>query len=225
MKDENSNPKNQAFEEFSNQLENYTKSDEIEKKRILKDGISNIEKNFQSQINSSKIINSYLSNLKSQINLSSISNSSKKIRSPFIFRRKYIQNLANEIFLISHDLIKENGSILSLSTIKTYFKANRTNWKIRDKDIPEAINWLNEKKLIPSILNKNENNSLIVFTPIELNSDSNLLLSIIDKNQYEFTELLNLLNWNEKRLNSCVSFLQNNGIIVIDNTIIYFPGI
>ena len=165
MKDENSNLKNQAFEEFSNQLENYTKSDEIEKKRILKDGISNIEKNFQSQINSSKIINSYLSNLKSQINLSSISNSSKKIRSPYIFRRKYIQNLANEIFLISHDLIKKNGSILSLSTIKTYFKTNRTNWKIRDKDIPEAINWLNEKKLIPSILNKNENNSLIIFTP------------------------------------------------------------
>ena len=225
MKDENSNPKNQAFEEFSNQLENYTKLDEIEKKRILKHGISNIEKNFQSQINSSKIINSYLSNLKSQINLSSISNSSKKIRSPFIFRRKYIQNLANEIFLISHDLIKENGSILSLSTIKTYFKANRTNWKIRDKDIPEAINWLNKKKLIPSILNKNENNSLIVFTPIELNSDSNILLSIIDKNQYEFTELLNLLNWNEKRLHSCILFLQNNGIAVIDNTTIYFPGI
>lgn len=225
MKDENSNPKNQAFEEFSNQLENYTKLDEIEKNRILKHGISNIEKNFQSQINSSKIINSYLSNLKSQINLSSISNSSKKIRSPFIFRRKYIQNLANEIFLISHDLIKENGSILSLSTIKTYFKANRTNWKIRDKDIPEAINWLNKKKLIPSILNKNENNSLIVFTPIELNSDSNILLSIIDKNQYEFTELLNLLNWNEKRLHSCILFLQNNGIAVIDNTTIYFPGI
>lgn len=225
MKDENSNPKNQAFEEFSNQLGNYTKVDEIEKKRILKHGISNIEKNFQSQINSSKIINSYLSNLKSQINLSSISISSKKIRSPFIFRRKYIQNLANEIFLISHDLIKENGSILSLSTIKTYFKANRTNWKIRDKDIPEAINWLNKKKLIPSILNKNENNSLIVFTPIELNSDSNILLSIIDKNQYEFTELLNLLNWNEKRLHSCILFLQNNGIAVIDNTTIYFPGI
>ena len=225
MKDENSDPKNQAFEEFSNQLGNYTKLDEIENKRILKHGISNIEKNFQSQINSSKIINSYLSNLKSQINLSSISNSSKKIRSPFIFRRKYIQNLANEIFLISHDLIKENGSILSLSTIKTYFKANRTNWKIRDKDIPEAINWLNKNKLIPSILNKNKNNSLIVFTPIELNSDSNLLLSIIDKNQYEFTELLNLLNWNEKRLHSCISFLQNNGIAVIDNTTIYFPGI
>lgn len=225
MKDENSNPKNQAFEEFSNQLENYTKLDEIEKNRILKHGISNIEKNFQSQINSSKIINSYLSNLKSQINLSSISNSSKKIRSPFIFRRKYIQNLANEIFLISHDLIKENGSILSLNTIKTCFKANRTNWKIRDKDIPEAINWLNKKKLIPSILNKNENNSLIVFTPIELNSDSNILLSIIDKNQYEFTELLNLLNWNEKRLHSCILFLQNNGIAVIDNTTIYFPGI
>lgn len=225
MKDENSNSKNQAFEEFSNQLGNYTKLDEIEKKRILKHGISNIEKNFQSQINSSKIINSYLSNLKSQINLSSISNSSKKIRSPFIFRRKYIQNLANEIFLISHHLIKENGSILSLSSIKTYFKANRKNWKIRDKDIPEAINWLNEKKLIPYILNKNENNSLVVFIPIELNSDSNLLLSIIDKNQYEFTELLNLLNWNEKRLHLCISFLQNNGIIVIDNTTIYFPGI
>tara|TARA_B100000287_G_C20547044_1_gene746986 strand:+ start:61 stop:738 length:678 start_codon:yes stop_codon:yes gene_type:complete len=225
MTEENSNPKNQAFEEFSNQLGNYTKLDEIEKKRILKDGISNIEKNFQSHINSSKVINSYLSNLKSQIDLSSISNSSQKIRSPFIFRRKYIQNLANEIFLISHDLIKENGSILSLSTIKSYFKINRINWKIRDKDIPEAINWLNDKKLIPSILNKNDKNSLIVFMPIELNSDSNILLSIIDKNQYEFIELLNLLNWDDKRLHSCISFLQNNGIVVFDNTTIYFPGI
>ncbi|MDH5402180.1 MAG: EAP30/Vps36 family vacuolar-sorting protein [Candidatus Heimdallarchaeota archaeon] len=214
-----------AFANFANSLINTEIEDKEAKDEILREGIAEREKNQMKTISSSRMLTAELSKARQKAGLSAFVGTSGKIKSPKFNRSEFLELLSREVLLIGSEEIKDSGGILSIQKIYQHFNDTRPNWELRDSDIEDAIKVLVDKELIPGIETINKELSIVHFIPSELSTDTREILKVSSGIQVTIDRLVVLLNWQRERVNSALNQLVLDGIAVMAEEEVYFPGL
>jgi len=214
-----------AMAGFADSLLEAQEEDKKAKKQILKEGVERLEKKEGDLIKSSKLLNSELAKVRQQADMSPFVGTSGKITSPKFRRAEFIEILAREILWIGREELKDKGGIISLHQLRDYFTTSRDNWELRDKDIPEALTWLDEHDMIPNLDKIDDELTLIHFRPVELSTDTRALLKAAMGIDATRSKLRAILGWDETRLDEALRLLEGDGIVLVDGEQIYFPGL
>ncbi|MHA2098088.1 MAG: hypothetical protein ACW99A_05330 [Candidatus Kariarchaeaceae archaeon] len=214
-----------AFADFAKGLSDVEKEDKKARKDILIKGIEEREKINKKTLFSSKILTESLSKIRTEAGQSAFVGTSGKIKSPKFRRGEFVKLLARELLIIGHDEFSEYGGVISNSKLDSYFSETRSNWSLRDGDILEAVQYLVNEKLIPHIDKLNEELDIIHFIARELSTDSKEILMASQGIEPSISKLAKLLNWQEARVNNAVKQLASDGLAIIDNDNVYFPGL
>ncbi len=224
MEDSNDDKK-KAKENYAQSLLNIEKDAKEKKTAILKNGVQKIEDDKSQSVFRSRKIKERVTKLREKAGLSAFVGTSGKITSPRFKRGEFLQILSRELLLIGTEELKnETGGIISIEKLQDHFSKTRSNWKLREKDIPEAIEILEKNKLIPGFIDKEK--KIVQFIPVELNEDSNELLRIAKGFEMLNVEKIQLVTgWNKERVEKTIEQLENLGLIIVDEENIYFPGL
>ncbi|MFV2015921.1 MAG: hypothetical protein ACC656_10855 [Candidatus Heimdallarchaeota archaeon] len=214
-----------AYANFAQGLVKVEEEDKKAKKEILVKGIEEREKISKKTLSSSKILTEALSKIRTEAGKSAFVGTSGKIKSPKFRRGEFIKLLARELLLIGHDEFIQYGGIISKNRLESHFTETRTNWKLRDNDIQEAVSYLVKEKLIPHIDKLNEELDIIHFIARELSTDGKAILMAAQGIDPSISRLATLLNWEKIRVKNAVQQLASDGLAVVDDDSVYFPGL
>jgi len=223
--DPDHNDKSSAFSDFASDLLAVEEEDKKAKKKIIKEGVKRLEEKESGLINSSKLLTAELAKLREKADMSPFVGTSGKITSPRFRRKEFIEILGREVLWIGREELKDRGGIISLSQLRKYFTESRDNWELRDKDIPEALDWLDEEGLIPTIDKLDDELTLIHFRPIELSEDTRKLLKAAMGIETTQSKLKSILGWSLERIEVTLTALEDAGIAILDGEHVYFPGL
>ena len=218
-------PRKSAMANFASGLLAAEEEDKKAKKAIIREGVERLEKSESALIKSSKMLTSELARIREEADMSPFVGTSGKITSPKLRRGEFIELLGRELLWIGREELKDKGGIISLSQLRSYFTTNRDNWELRDKDIPEALRWLNEEDMIPELDRLDDELTLIRFRPIELSQDTRAILKAAMGLEVTKSRLLSILGWQELRLDEALHQLEEDGIAIISGEDVYFPGL
>ena len=222
--EEDRQKKKSALAGFADSLVNVEKEDKKAKKEILREGIEEREKSDKSAIMSSRMVTGALSDLRAQAGLSAFVGTSGKIKSPRFKRKEFISLLARELLLIGTEELKDKGGIISTANLTGYFQESRENWELREFDINDALEYLKKQKMIPNYEKLNEDIEIIYFKPIELSQDTRKILIAAHGLSPTKKDLLNILGWNQNRLDIGLKLLVESGLAIVSEEEIFFPG-
>ena len=214
-----------AYSNFAQGLVDVEEEDKKAKKDILVKGIENREKISKKTLSSSKLLSESLSKIRTEAGKSAFFGTSGKIKSPKFRRGDFVKLLARELLLIGHEEFSQYGGIISKSKLESHFLETRTNWKLRENDIQEAVSYLVKEKLIPRIDRLNEELDIIHFIARELSTDGKQILMAAQGIDPSISRLATVLNWKEIRVKNAVQQLVSDGMAVMDDDSVYFPGL
>lgn len=217
--------KKEALKKFANNLLDIEKDAEEKKRSRLKEGVERMEKEKDSTVLKSRHIKSRLGEIRQQAEMSTFVGTSGEIKSPRFRRGEFLQLLAREVLLIGTEELKtETGGICSVDRLKEHFVKTRENWKLREKDLPDAIDLLLKENLIPGFVDKEK--KIIQFIAKELDSDANdLLIAASGLQETSVEQLKAVLGWREERLEKTLSHLERQGLVIRDGNDLFFPGL
>ncbi|MCE7736449.1 MAG: hypothetical protein GPJ54_16330 [Candidatus Heimdallarchaeota archaeon] len=214
-----------AYSNFAQGLVDVEEEDKKAKKDILVSGIENREKISKKTLSSSKLLTEALSKIRTEAGKSAFVGTSGKIKSPKFRRGEFIKLLARELLLIGHEEFSQYGGIISKSKLESHFIETRTNWKLRENDIQEGVSYLVKEKLIPRIDKLNEELDMIHFIARELSTDGKQILMAAQGIDPSISRLATVLNWEQIRVKNAVQQLVSDGMAVMDEDSVYFPGL
>ncbi len=214
-----------AFANFAKGIKNVEKEDQEAKKEILVEGIKKREKINKKTLRSSRILTESLSKIRTEAGKSAFVGTSGKIKSPKFRRKEFVKLLARELLLIGHDELKEFGGVISKEKLDSHFTETRENWQLRENDILEALAYLVDEQLIPHTDKLDEKLEIIYFVARELSSDGKEILLASQGISPTINQLSTVLNWSEKRVESGVTQLVDDGLAIKDKDTIFFPGL
>jgi hypothetical protein len=214
-----------AYSNFAQGLVDVEEDDKKAKKDILVRGIENREKSSKKTLSSSKLLTEALSKIRTEAGKSAFVGTSGKIKSPKFRRGEFIKLLARELLLIGHEEFSQYGGIISKTKLESHFIDTRTNWKLRENDIQEAVSYLVKEKLIPRIDKLNEELDMIHFIARELSIDGKEILMAAQGIDPSISRLATVLNWEEVRVKNAVQQLVSDGLAIVDDDSVYFPGL
>lgn len=214
-----------AYANFADSLVDVEEDDKKAKKEILVKGIEEREKISKKTLSSSKILTEALSKIRTEAGKSAFVGTSGKIKSPKFRRGEFIKLLARELLLIGHEEFMQYGGIISKSKLESYFEETRTNWKLREDDIQEAVGYLVKEELIPQIDKLNEELDIIHFIARELSTDGKEILLAAQGIDPSISRLATMLNWEKVRVEKAVKQLASDGLAIIDGDSVHFPGL
>ena len=185
------------------------------------------EKEDKDSIMSSRVITQKLSAMRIDADMSAFVGTGGKIRSPKFKRGEFIKLLARELLLIGNEEMSEKGGVISLNKLSEFFAETRSNWVLRDKDIPEGIKLLKEENLIPDFKKITDEFQMIYFKPVELSKDTQKLLQAVHGIEVTRDKLISILGWSVERINTSIKLMKSDGLAVEDEEsgMIYFPGL
>lgn len=219
-KDERKN----AMNDFAKKLADVEQAAKDEKKAILKQGVKTREMNLGKTTLKSRKITSNLASIREKAGMSAFVGTGGKIVSPRFRKKEFLHLLARELLYIGTEELTEAGGILSLSKLEEYFANSRPNWKLKEKDIPQAIQLLEKEKLIPGFIDKEK--GIVQFRPIELSDDANKILRMASGlGQSTAKDLAKMLGWGIERVDAGIKALTKLGLAVEENGTIFFPGL
>ncbi|MHA2250012.1 MAG: hypothetical protein ACXAD7_06600 [Candidatus Kariarchaeaceae archaeon] len=214
-----------AFSGFADSLISAEQEDKEAKKEILREGIEEREKLDKSSITSSRAVTGKLSTMREQAGLSAFVGTSGKIKSPRFRRKEFISLLAREVLLIGRDELTDTGGILSMNKLEEHFAASRENWELREKDIDEAVELLTKQEMIPGKEKVGEELEIVHFKPSELSTDTRVILKTAMGIEVTKSSLVSLLGWSIERVEASIKQLVSDGVAILDEDNVYFPGI
>ncbi len=217
--------KKEAFKQFADNLLGIEKEAKEKKTAKLKEGVERLESEKDTEILKSRHIKFKMGAIREQAGLSTFVGTSGKIKSPRFRRGEFLQLLARELLLIgTEELKKETGGICSINRLTDYFEKTRENWKLREKDISDAIDVLIKQKLIPGFLSKEK--GIVQFIPKELDSDANDLLQMASGlSEIDLIKLQAVLGWEKERMMKTLDQLEKQGLVIKDGDNLFFPGL
>ena len=222
--EEDRRKKKTALSGFADNLLKVEKEDKEAKQEILREGIEDREKSDISAIMASRVVTGVLSDMRLQAGLSAFVGTSGKIKSPKFKRKEFISLLARELLLIGTEELKDKGGIISTANLAGYFGESRENWELREFDITEALEYLKKEKMIPNYEKLNKDIEIVYFKPVELSQDTRKILIAAHGLAPSKKELLDILGWDKNRLELGLTLLVDNGLAVVSEEAIYFPG-
>ncbi len=139
--------------------------------------------------------------IRQEAGLSSTIGTAGKTKAPLLFGKdEYKQRLTQEILLIGTEELHEVGFVISNDKLYGYFKATRTHWKVKEKEIDDVINELEKNKIIPPTLDLKKKQKLIRFKPVEVSQDyQQVLIVALGLPSIKIEDLENMLNWTKER--------------------------
>ncbi len=214
----------EAFEKFDSHLEEIEKKGKEERKEILARGIEKLEKDKQ-LLKSSRAITNRILDVREQAGISTAVGTSGKIKSPRLLGKKDFETLLQrELLIIGTEELKTAGGAISLSRLYSYFEKTRPNWKIKKKEIKNAVENMEKVGIIPGII-KNDKEEIVLFRPLELDSSIKKVLIAASGGITKINDLANLLGWDIEVVKQIIIDLEKQGICVIDNNEVFFPGL
>lgn len=211
--------KDDAFAAFGKKLNDIEEKDKQKRKEMLKEGTSQIQQDNKKGFGS-ELVNRQLSYVQQEAGLSAFTDASGEIKSPKLRRGSFLKILARELLLIGLEELP--SKVTTVSSLASYFATNRTNWKLREKDIPEALEILEKDDLIPPVVAEDED-YLVFFAPIELTEDPKRLIIIASGvSDLTFANLESITGWSKSRLMQAVEYLSKQGVISYSDDEMYF---
>ncbi len=213
-----------ALADFAKKLEGIEQSAKEEKRSILKEGIKTREKQLEKGTLKSRKVTSSLASIREKAGMSAFVGTGGEIVSPRFKRKEFLRLLARELLYIATEELSDSGGIFSLNKIENYFAETRSNWKLRDKDILEAVQQLEKEKLIPGFMDKEK--GIVQFKPVELSDDTTHILRMASGlGQSSVEALAELLGWDIPRVEAAIKVLVKLGLAIEDSGTIFFPGL
>ena len=194
--------KSKALDLFSNELENIKNNDKKLRKTLLSDRIQEVEKSKKVKNLNSRAIQMKISKLKTEVGLSPFIYD-KKLKNARLSRKKFIKSLAIELLEIGLKSGQGHSGLFSLSSLHKLVNKKGKDWQIKTVEIIESLTFLQEKGLISS-LKENQNDIFVFFKPIELDKRlTKLLITIAGLINLNIEKISALLGWKKRRSRRC----------------------
>ena len=145
--------------------------------------------------------------------------------------RGFYDILANEIIELGQKLTQENGGIMSLGELFTQINKTRPGKMVSIDDMYRSLEKLINAQLIPPYKTLESGTKIVEFTTVEFSQDHDIILNYASREGYVTKEdLLMRTDWNEERIDRCLTFFEEHGIARVDRsyaggTKYWFPGL
>jgi hypothetical protein len=145
--------------------------------------------------------------------------------------RGFYDILANEIIELGQKLTRENGGIMSLGELFTQLNKTRPGKMVSIDDMYRSLEKLINAQLIPPYRILESGTKIVEFTTVEFSQDHDIILNFASREGYVTKEdLLMRTDWNEERIDRCLTFFEEHGIARVDRsysggTKYWFPGL
>jgi len=139
--------------------------------------------------------------------------------------------LANEILELGQKLTPENGGIMAIGELFTQLNKLRPGRMVSIDDMYRSLEKLINSQLIPTYRTLDSGIKIVEFTAVEFSPDHDIILNYASREGFVTKEnLLMRTNWNEERIDRCLSFFEEHGIARVDRsysegTKYWFPGL
>ena len=213
-----------ALDSFDEELKEIEERGKKERRETLAEGVKQLEKE-RDVLKSSRVVTERLSDVRREAGISSAVGTADKIKRPRMFGKKEFEALLQrELLLIGNEELKQAGGLISSRKLYEYFKESRPNWKVKEKELFKAISQMQAAGIIPGFLSVNTKNDFVLFRPLELDSSVQQLLKAASGGITELKQLAVLLDWSEENVLELARMLEKQGVCIIDDDAIYFPG-
>lgn len=219
-----------AYDSFSNEIVETEKRDKTTKKRVLREGITKIEKDSRKEVDTSRIIVNKLVEMKKKAGLSPTLGTSGEVKSPKLFGKEEFKNLlSRELLYIGNEELAAKGTYaISSKNFIDYFRNTRDNWKVDDTEILDTIIELEETEVIPKTVEITDDEFLIRFKPIELSGDiQDILRMATGRKALSIEDIHDFMGWDRKRAQTTMNLMVEKNLAIHDEETddYYFPSI
>ncbi len=219
-----------AYNSFSNEIIETEKRDKATKKRVLREGITKIEKDSRKELDTSRIIVNKLVEMKKKAGLSPTLGTSGEVKSPKLFGKQNFKDLLiKEILYMGNEELAGKGIYaISSKNFIDYFRNTRENWKVDDTEILDTIIELEVTEVIPKTVEITDDEFLIRFKPIELSGDiQDILRMATGRKALSIEDIHDFMGWDRKRAQTAMNLMVEKNLAIHDEETknYYFPSI
>ncbi len=213
-----------ALESFEEELREIEEKGKEERKKTLVQGVKQLEKE-KDVLKSSRVVTERLSEARREAGISSAVGTAGKIKRPRMFGKKEFEALLErELLLVGNEELKQAGGLISIKKLYEHFKETRPNWKIKEKEILNALSRMENAGVIPGFITVSEKKDFVLFRPLELDNSVQQLLKAASGGITELKQIAVLLDWSEENVLELAKMLEKQGICIIEEDNIFFPG-
>ncbi|NHJ46520.1 MAG: hypothetical protein FK733_01915 [Asgard group archaeon] len=218
-----------AYKKFAEDLNEIEEKDKEKRKKVLKDGILDLEQKYKEEIKGTHAVDARLVKLRKEAGMPELIGVGDKVeKKRFKDKEKYEQFLAKEVLEVGIEESRNFGGIMKFKQFCVVFENKRPNWIAPEKEIRHALETLAINGLIPKLYRMKDKSILITFRPAELESDIIAILNIASVGaKLTKADTISILGWQKERIDLALKSLIDQKMALFDKKeqIYFFPAL